>query len=533
VSGFRHCFMTRSFAAYARIVAFTTALLAGMAGHTGVSKAETPDSDCSGECFVLTSMTIQGVSAYPLADLAPTYDQNLARWINVADLVLVADAITERYRRDGYFLTRAVVAPSNHSDGAAYIVVYEGYIGAIEVEGSGADVVSPVLQPLKDGRALTVAALDRRLALASDIPGIRLKSRIEPMLDDPSQHRLVITADLDRIDAGIYTDNRGSDAQGPWQTYANSSVNSAFVRGDRVTVSALTVPEDPHELTYGELAYSVPIADATRVRATASAYWTDAPADAVGWLSGKSQAASVAVTQALVRSRVASLWATAGLDIRQVKQTYDQIGSIEERLAVARLTLSGRRKVGQGYVAATAQVSHGLDLFGSTIEPSPLLTRSDATSEFTKATASVSAYQDLGRFVGIYAEASAQYSADPLLASEEFYVGGPGVGRAYNYGEVSGDAGIAAVVELRAGWDPKPAPISFAQGYAFVDAAQVTNHRPTGHVRRELSSVGIGARITFQQRATFKVELAKPVGPRPYTEPDNGWRVFVSLSKEF
>jgi len=504
-----------------------------MAGHTGSARAETLDADCSSDCFVLTSMTIQGVSAYSLADLAPTYDQNLARRIGVTDLVQTADAITERYRRDGYFLTRAVVAPGDHSEGAAYIVVYEGYIGAIVVEGSGADAVNSILLPLKDGRALTIGALDRRLALASDIPGIRLTSRIEPILDDPSQHRLVVTADLDRIEGGLSIDNRGSDAQGPWQTYANASVNSVFVAGDRLTLSALTVPQSPDELTYGELAYSAPITEATRIRGALSAYTTDAPSGSVGWLSGKSRAASIAVTQALIRSRVASLWATAGLDVRQVEQTYGQIGSVEERLAVARITLSGRRKVGQGYVAATAQMSQGLDLFGSTTQASPRLTRSDATSEFTKATANVSAYQDLGRFVGIYAEASAQYSPDPLLASEEFYVGGPGIGRAYNYGELSGDAGIAGVVELRAGWDPQPAAISFAQGYAFFDAAQVVNRSPAGDIRRDLSSAGVGARITLRERATFKIEVAKPLGPRPYSERNNGWRLFVSLSKEF
>ncbi|RYG83442.1 MAG: ShlB/FhaC/HecB family hemolysin secretion/activation protein, partial [Alphaproteobacteria bacterium] len=250
--------MYRIFTKLARAAAFSAVLLAGMAGHTGSAHAGVVDADCSGECFVLTSMTIQGVSAYPLADLAPTYDQYLARRIGVEDLVQTADAITERYRRDGYFLTRAVVAPSDHSEGAAYIVVYEGHIGAIVVEGSGAVNVSPILEPLKDGRALTVGALDRRLALASDIPGISLTSRIEPMLDDPSQHRLVVTAKLDRIEAGVYIDNRGSDAQGPWQTYANASINSAFLGGDRLTVSALTVPRNPNELSYGELAYSAP-----------------------------------------------------------------------------------------------------------------------------------------------------------------------------------------------------------------------------------------------------------------------------------
>lgn len=526
-------FFTRILRKSGQIGAFCAVLLAGMAGHTGQARADVFETDCVEDCFVLTSVTIQGVSAYPLADLAPTYDQKLASRVGVADLVQTADAITERYRRDGYFLTRAVVAPGDHAQGAAYIVVYEGYIGAVSVEGSGAEAVDPILRPLADGRALTVAALDRRLSLASDIPGVRLTSRIEPMLDDPSQHRLVVTADLDRIEGGVYVDNRGTEAQGPWQAYATASVNSAVVDGDRLTLSALTVPENPDELSFGEIAYSVPLGAATRVRAALSAYTTDAPEGASGWLSGQSQAASLAVTQALVRSRDASLWATAALDVRQVEQTYDQLGPVEERLSVARLTLSGRHKLEGGYVAGWAQVSQGLNWFDATTEPSPTLSRFDATGEFTKFNISASAYRDLGRYVGVYAEASAQYSTDPLLASEEFYVGGPTVGRAYNYGELSGDAGMAAVVELRAGWDPQPAAISFAQGYAFLDAARVINRTPIGDIRGDLSSAGVGARITFRERATFKVELAKPRGPAPYTEDDKGWRVFFALSKEF
>lgn len=519
--------------AIAKVAAFCAVILSGMAGYTGAARADTLETECGADCFVLTSMTIQGVSAYPLADLAATYDQNLARRIGVNDLVHTADAITERYRRDGYFLTRAVVAPPDRTSGSAYIVVYEGYIGSITIDSSGADAVAHILEPLKDGRALKISELDRRLALASDVPGIHLTSRIEPTLDDPSRHRLVVTAELDRVDGGVYADNRGSDAQGPWQAYATASLNSAVLSGDRMSLSVLTVPDAPRELTFGEWTYSAPIGEATRIKAGVSAYTTDAPADSTGWLGGQSQAVSLALTQALTRSRDASLWATAALDVREVRQTYEAVGAVKEQLTVARLTLSGRHKAGHGYISATAQASRGLDWFGATTTPSALLTRSDATSEFIKATASVSAYQDLGRFVGIYAEVSGQWSPDTLLASEEFYVGGPNMGRAYNYGEISGDTGIAGVVELRAGWDPQPAAISFAQGYAFLDGGRVTNSSPTGDTRTDLASAGIGARITFRERATFKVELAKPLGRQPYTERDNGWRAFVSLSQEF
>lgn len=529
--------MTKRYSKIGQTVALVAVLLASMASYTGPARAGSPvaavDADCGSECFVLTSLTIQGVSAYPLADLAGTYDQNLARRIGVPDLVATADAITERYRRDGYFLTRAVVAATDRISGSAYIVVYEGYLGSILVEGSGAEAVAPILAPLKDGRALTLSALDRRLALASDIPGVTLTSRIEPMLDDPAQHRLVVTANLDRFTGGLYAENRGAEAQGPWQAYVTGSVNSAAISGDRLTVSVLTVPGQADELTFGEVAYSAPLGNGTRVRASVSGYTTDAPPGATGWLNGESRAAAVTITHPLIRTRDASLWATGALDVRQVEQTYDRIGAVEERLTVARATLSGRRRVGNGYVSATVQVSRGLDLFDATITPSFQHTRADGTGEFTKVSANLAAYKDLSRFAGIYAEASTQWSNTPLLASEEFYVGGPALGRAYNYGELGGDTGMAGAVELRVGWDPQPSAVTFAQGYAFVDAGRVSNATPEGEVHADLASAGVGARITFQDRATFKIEIAKPLSRRPYTEPDSGWRLFFGVSKNF
>lgn len=505
-----------------------------MAGYGETARAEAPAGPCANNCFVLTSMTIQGVTAYPLADLASTYDQQLARQIGVDDLVQAASAITDRYRRDGYFLTRAVVAPIEAFDGSATIVVYEGYIGDVVVEGSGARAVRPILEPIAGRRALTIGELDRRLALASDIPGVKVTSRIEPYLNDPAQHRLVVEAVLDRYDAGAYVDNRGSPAQGPWQVYVNAGVNSAVVDGDRLTFAALTVPNKPDELTFAEWGYTAPIGGGRSFRASVSGYSTDAPNTAANnWMGGKSRAASIGVSQPIIRGRRQSVWLNAGLDVRRVEQIYSNSNRSVENLSVGRVSLNGRKQWSVGSVTAFAQLSQGLDLFGATTETSPGRTRSDADAVFTKANFNASLYRDIGRYVGVYAEVSGQWSEQPLLASEEFYIGGPNVGRAYNYGEISGDKGVAGSVELRLGWDPKLAPISFFQVFAFYDAGSVSNFGPTGETYAHLSSAGVGSRITLDRTATLKVELAKPLSRTPYTEDDNGWRAFFSLSKQF
>lgn len=501
--------------------------------HADAEPSPALEPGCSG-CLVLTSMLIQGVSAYPLADLASAYDQQLARQVAVDDLVQSATAITARYRNDGYFLTRAVVAETDPSAGSARIVVFEGYIAELQIIGEGARAVRPILAPLLNRRPLTIGELDRRLSLASDVPGVKLTSRIEPIIGEPAQHRLVVETQMSSGSAGLYVDNRGPEGQGPWQVYLSGSRNSTFAPGDQISAAVLTVPNSPDELTYVDASYSIAAPGGGRLRFGVSGYETDAPVQNAGnWIGGSSRVASVALSRPVIRSRDKNLWLNAGLDVRRVKQRYAETGLAKETLAVARFSVAGQRRYNPGYVAGSVQLSKGLDALGATTRSSPFNTRTDATAEFFKINAQVSAYRDLGKYVGVYVEAAGQWSDDPLLSSEEFFVGGPTYGRAYDYGETSGDRAAAAMIEARVGYDPKGDLISFAQAFAFVDSAKVWNVAPNKDWSERLSSAGVGSRITFGRKTTLRVELAKPLSRAPYNERDKGWRTYVSLSRQF
>lgn len=515
------------------LVPVAGAAIATSAGAAPV-QAQATSQPCAADCFVLNAVSIQGVTVYPLADLSTTYEAYLARSIGVDDLVRIAAAITDKYRSDGYFLSRAVVAPHDPLSGAATIVVYEGYFSEVEITGAGASAVRPVLDPLARLRPVRIRDLDRRLALATDVPGIQLSSTIEPVLGDPAQHRLVIEADQDEYSARVYIDNRGSDAQGPWQAYATTSLNGVATRGDQLTLSALTTPEQTEELTFAEAAYSTGLGEGRRIRGAVSGYTSNAPPGSTnGWLSGRSAAASVNFAQTLVRTRRQSLWLNGGLDVRQVRQTYASIGLAEERLSVARLSLSGNTQFRGANLSGYVQASQGLEIFGATTANSPDLTRSDADGVFTKFAFNLSAYRDIGRYAGVYGQVAGQWSGDPLLNSEEFGVGGSTFGRGYNYGEITGDSGLAAAVELRVGWNPDGDAISFLQLFAFLEAATVSNHQGQGLRTDDLASAGVGTRITLREKTVLSVELAKPMTRAPYTETDNGWRAFVALSQGF
>lgn len=528
----------KSASAYLVGRAAVAAVIAGALATAGATPAlAQPVGHCSApgsSCFVLTGLTIDGVTAYPLRDLAPLYADYLAREVSADDLVRIAQAITDKYRADGYFLSRAVVPPQS-GGGHGRIRVYEGYIGEVQVTGDAAPALEALLSGLTERRPLRLADLERRLTLATDLPGIRARSSIEPVLDDPARHRLVVSAGLSRWTGSVYVDNRGTKSVGPLQTNLRVGRNSLIRTGDQLALSVFTVPTDPGEFLLGELSYGASLASGSRLRGAISAsrsrQGTDPFNNTVG---NESQAATLRLAHPLTRGRRHSLWAAVTLDARHVEQEFLNGGRYSDDLRIARASLQADSGGGASSTSGFVQVSRGLDVFGATDAPGRSHSRFDADGQFWKVNVAASHYRDIGRRAGIYLAADGQWAPDALLLSEEFAPGGLPYGRAYNYAEISGDSGVAGLAELRFGFAPKRPPISFFQTYAFVDAAKVWNKEsPFGVRSAALASLGAGVRVTLRDRITLRVEAARPLTRTPFETGDKDWRGFASLWASF
>lgn len=486
------------------------------------------------ERFVLTGLTIDGVSAYPQKELAPLYSNYLARDVAMEDLVKIAQAITDKYRADGYFLSRAVVPPQAPG-GHARIRVYEGYIDQVEVTGEAAPAVEALLAGVSGRKPLRLADLERRLTLAKDLPGVKPSSRIEPILDDPARHKLVVVAGLKRWTGSIYVDNRGARSVGPVQANVRIGVNSVVIPGDQLAMSVLTVPNDPAEFIQGEVAYNAPLPGDSRLRVAASASQSrQGSAPLNNTVGTRSQAVSLRVAHPLIRDRKHAVWATATIDGRHVEQSYRNGAAYGDDLRVARASLQADSGDGRSSTSGYAQVSRGLEILGATKTAGRSHSRFDADGGFWKVNVGASHYRDLGRRTGVYVSADAQWSPNHLLLSEEFAPGGLPYGRAYNYAEISGDSGAGAMAEFRYGFAPKASKITFVQAYAFVDGAKVWN-KPSAYSLKSaaFASAGAGLRVTLNNRVTARVEAAKPLTRTPYETGDKDWRLFAAISASF
>ena len=185
-----------------------------------------------------------------------------------------------------------------------------------------------------------------------------------------------------------------------------------------------------------------------------------------------------------------------------------------------------------GVTALSGGVTQGLDIYDASMQGA--LSRADATAEFTKFNADFARLQKIGANFSVYASVSGQYSLDPLLASEEFSLGGARYGRAYDYGEFKGDDGVATSVELRYA---RQADIDFLksyQVYGYYDFGAVWNDNVAAQFEMlNLSSAGAGLRLTFSNDLRVNAELVKPLDGEPVTQGDQSWRGFFNVSKSF
>jgi len=485
--------------------------------------------------YVLESVTIDGVTAYPLRDLAPLYAPDLAREVGPGEAVKLAQAITDKYRRDGYFLSRAVVPQQTGEPGQLVLQVYEGYIESVEVTGPARAAVTGLLGDLPRQRPLKLADLERRLTLCRDLPGVTIHSQLVPVLDDPSRHRLVVRTELRSWSGSAYLDNHGTRAIGPWESTLRLAANSVAEPGDQLGVSLVSVPANPRDFVLGEVSYGLGLARGSRLQLALSASRSDVGGAALDNSVGdKSEAADVRLAVPLERTRSRSIWASLAFDARHVEQAFANRAGYADDLRVLRAGLSVDTSAGKSSGTAYLLVSRGLDGLGAGGGPSLTHSRFDADSAFWKVNAGASHYNDIGRRFGFYVAMDGQWAPRPLLLSEQFAPGGAPYGRAFNYSEIEGDKGVAGLAELRFGFDPHVGPLTFFQAYAFFDAAQtwyIPGRFGSGG-SASLASTGPGLRLSFGH-TILRIEAAKPLTRTPFDTRNRNWRLFGSLSAAF
>ena len=124
---------------------------------------------------------------------------------------------------------------------------------------------------------------------------------------------------------------------------------------------------------------------------------------------------------------------------------------------------------------------------------------------------------------------SAQSADAPLIAGEQFGLGGAQTLRAYADREASGDLGQALALEL---WSPVLGGNVRLVG--FVETGSASTLKPQGgqHAQTELSDLGVGMRWQFAKAASLSLDAAQALNEGSNTRA-NDWRANLSVVVKF
>lgn len=465
--------------------------------------------------FVFNGFEIQGEHLLSDQALMPLYQDVIGKEINLVTLYSLADRIENAYTNQGYILTRVIIPAQEllpHEQ--VKLLIVEGYIDQIDIvteDDALKDFLSEMAEPILESKPLKLDDLEKTLLLMNDLPGVSVKSVLSPSPTEQGASRLTIEVEEKDFGAVAHIDNRGTVYTGPTEYLAELILNNP---GGYVSQTILegTAAIPFNEMAAATLTHTKPFGDLGTYWEAMAMYSEVNPGDSLAILDvhGYTSTLELSITQPLIRSRQQNLYAWMDYDILGSKTNtlgellyFDQIESIRAGLNY------DVRDSWAGNNFMTLQISQGINLF--TGENKPPLERSNiyGTKDYTSVDASITRLQALPWAFSLFMSAQGQYAANPLLAAEEYGVGGQDYGLAYDYFEIAGDSGFSGRIELRRTFFPDSYWLSFLQPYISYDGGEI--YQRVVEVTQSLTSLGGGLRFNVTDYLTGQLEVAKPL----------------------
>ena len=497
---------------------------------------QTPPANAADIQFVLNRLTVDGVTTYEAETLRRVYAGALGREVTLADVYRIVDALTARYRNDGYILSQVIVPAQSVEDGAIRLQAIEGYIASVRVEGGSAAVNARIrryAEKVRAVRPLTADALERYVLLVNDIPGVQARAVLMPASIRGAADLVLLVSER-RAATGFSFDTRGSRAQGRQRMFGDVALHSLF--GGVSLTELRVVSTGNRELGYFAAAYDQLVGTEGTSIGVAASYVSSRPQELLFIpleLKTTSQAFTLTVTQPLVRSRTRNLHARAALSAFNSKTTVFGVKDSADCLRAVRLGLTFDASDGLGGInLADLELSQGIPALGASDNGGRYLSRPTGRTDFRKAALYAARLQSLTPNWSVALVVNAQYALTDLLSPELFAAGGEQFGRGYDFAELLNDHGVAVKVDLgyRHTWTGRmPAML---MPYGFFDYGQAWQRTRVPGLDRTQSaaSAGGGFRLSLGRQVSGFVEFAKPLTKVVGQEKNRKGRIYVGLS---
>jgi hemolysin activation/secretion protein len=521
---------------------------------------EAPARSTEGARHQILTLVVDGVTAFPQEAVARLTGGLIGPTTPEGQIEASRRALLDLYRSRGYVYTtvRAII----HGTELRFQVV-EGYIAEVKLDGdigpAGVQVLR-FLNHLVGQIPLKTSELERWLLLAQDIPGLTVRSVLNPSQGDPGALTLVAQVSRRAVSGYVSADNRAFNLSGPEEGLGVFNIDSLTEFGERTQLSMFGAFNGAN--IFGQASEELFLGGSGLKLKIYGGAGNSTPSGALALIGydGETRVFGGQLSYPLLRSREQSLNLIAAFDATE-SNVLNDLGpngatqrSSFDSLRILRFggdyalldTVLGPERSGLNDVSA--KLSQGLTLLGAsrdgdTTTPPPRL---GEKIDFTKFSGQVSRNQTLfepytDATVAFVGAIGGQYTNDLLPPSEEYYLGGPTFNRGYYYGQVSGDKALTISSELRLNTpirlsDKIPFELR-AQFYVFYDWGAVWQNTPLD-ADATLRSAGTGVRLFIASSTEIDLEGVDritrfPNGQGPDVSPLNSLAFYWQVLQRF
>ena len=488
-------------------------LLLTLFQQTGRAQDHPPTTKVLVKAFKIT-----GTSVIDGAELESLVAPHVGRNMGLAELEEVAGLVTAEFGDRGYTLARAYIPAQDIKDGIVEIVVVEGKVGEIIVKGNknySTDFIKRGFTPVVEQSVIKHSSLEKSLLLLNEYPDLKLNATLEAG-KEPGTTDIVATVE-DRLPVHLTVDYDNFGTESVSKNRFGMEVNIGrflLVEGASLSLRGV-IGSNPKDFHYGRASYLVPI----------NSYGTKFGMLAYGGNFDVGQALSefnitsttwgygFHLTHPFLRTRFQNLTGEFGFESKDATQFLlgDLFSRDKIRMLRAGLNYDWIDRTGRNFIALS--IFQGLsDALGAMESNDTKSSRFGADNRFTKAYLNLVRVQRIVDRVSIILRGAGQATTRPLVAIEEFYIGGADSVRVYPPGEFLGDDGYNVSTELRV------SPLSnqeILQLALFVDHGGVSIKDPPSGVKKHnhLTGAGFGFRLSLPYNINGRFDVGFPVQP--------------------
>lgn len=500
------------------------------------------DTDTSGLKIVAKSLKVTGSQAFSEAQLIAVTGFKSGSALTLTELRGMANMISRYYQDKGYVVAQAHLPAQDINDGAVTIAVNEGRYGKILVRNQtnvASTVVTDLLEGLSTGDVVHSDALESKLLLVSDLPGVRVNSALVPGAALGETDLMVDVLPGQRVSGSVDADNAGNRYTGAFRLGATINLNEPLGQGDVATLRLLTAGAG---LNHFRASYQMHIGRAQVGVAYSSLEYALGDEFESLLANGTAYITSFYGSYPLLRSHKTNLYAGLSFDSKRFQDRMDSVGALTEKSArtlTASLNGDHRDSLGGG----------GHSNYGLTWTTGNISILTPAARAFDSATVqsngpfgklgfNASRLQSVTKELSLFAGISGQIGSKNLDISEKMELGGLYGVRAYPEGEAYADRGYLLNLEARLKL-PQWAPTSHSEMelIGFVDTGTITlNTNPwtAGPNQRTLSAVGIALNWSEFRKFAVRATYAHKLGDEPtHSAPDASYRLWLQAIKYF